>query len=441
VRRVTWSWREAWPWVLAAVPPLLVLAYVVRFHPGMPYWDEWHFIKLLERSRAGTITWADLWLPHNEHRPLTAKLIFLGLARVTGWNDTPELLVNLAIAVATLAVLLWQTGRAAPGQRWALPIVSLVVCSLAQWENWLEGIQSMCFVAVFGAVAGLTVLAHWRGRWRMLVLAAALGVLMTLSFALGVVYWPVGAALLLASHPWRSTRTRAALLLWCAFSAAVLALFFHGYTRVDSSAWIAKLLATPLVYLHYVMNFIGGALVADTRALAAGVAGCALWLAAFAGVLRWCRSRLAEMLPFVALSAVTVGGALIAGLGRQQFGAVQAVVSRYVIFSSLFWVAIVVFLAALGAALRERQRAAGVTAVALACLVAVAVARSSIAGGITGYRERYLPLLALRTSLAAGQPVSDAQLLTVHFEPRFVREGLDYLRAERLSLFRPGAAP
>ena len=439
--RISWSWRAAWPWVLAAVPPLVVLGYAVRFHPGMPYWDEWHFIKLLEKSRAGTATWGDLWLPHNEHRPVITKLIFLGLAQVTGWSDTPELLVNVAIAAATLAVLVWQASKAAPGERWVLPVVSLVVCSLAQWENWLWGIQSMFFLAAFGAVSGLTVLAHWRGRWTMLALAAALGVQMTLSFALGVVYWPIGAALLVASHPWRSTHTRLGLLLWCAFSAAVLALFFHDYARVDSSAWISTLLASPLVYLHYVMNFIGGALVADRRALAAGVVGCALWLAAFAGVLCWCRSRLAELLPFAALSAVAVGGALIAGLGRQQLGTGQAVASRYVTFSSLFWVAIIVFLAALGAALRERRRMLAVTAVAVACLVAIAVARSSIAGGIAGYRWRYLPLLALRTSLVAGAPVSDAQLLTVHFEPRFVREGLAYLRAERLSLFRPGATP
>lgn len=166
-----------WPWLLAAAPPSVLLAFIIRFQTGVPYWDEWHFVGLLERWRLGTLTWGHIWLPHNEHRPVLSKLIFLAVAAPTAWNETVELLVNFGIAMATLALLLWQTVRTLPKQRWVVPIVSLMVCSLTQSENWLWGMQSMFFLAVLGAVGGFVVLARWQGRWGMLALGAAAGVL------------------------------------------------------------------------------------------------------------------------------------------------------------------------------------------------------------------------------------------------------------------------
>jgi len=418
------------------MPPLVVLWYVLRFQTGLPYWDEWHFVGLLERFRLGTLEWDHIWMPHNEHRPVLSKLIFLLVAAPTDWNEAAELLVNLGIALATLAVLLWQTLRALPDQRWLIPVVSLLVCSLAQSENWLWGMQSMFFLAVFFASAGFVALARWQGRLSVLGLAAAAGVLMTFSFSLGVLYWPIGAAVLVLAHPWRSAATRRGAALWCAVALATLLAFFHGYSRVSWAAWSAGLWADLGAYGHYVLTFLGGTLVRGERAALAGAAGVVLWLVAGAAVARRRGVALAALLPFLALSALSVGAALVAGFGRVRFGVEQAAASRYVTLSYPFWLTVVVFLAVLAApAPGRRRRVRAAPAIAVVLLTAQ-VAAGSIAGGIAGYRERYLATRGVVAALRAGRPVTDEQLLVLFMDTAFVRRGLEYLRANRLGLFR-----
>jgi hypothetical protein len=430
------GWREIWPWLLAAAPPIALLAFILRFQTGLPYWDEWHFVSLLERWRSSTLTCGEIWLPHNEHRPVLSKLIFLAVAAPSDWNETLELLANFGIGLATLALLVWQVVRTLPKQRWVVPIVSLMVCSLAQAENWLWGMQSMFFLAILAAAGGFVTLARWQGRWRMLALAAAAGVLMTFSFALGVVYWPIGAAVLVAAHPWRSRRTRWGLALWSALAAIVLAAFFHGYSRVDSAAWLSGLGTDPASYAHYVLNFLGGTLIRSERAVMAGAAGIALWLAAGAALARRRLVSLTAILPFLALSALAVGAALIAGLGRQQFGVGQALASRYVTLSYPFWLTIVVFLAALAAPTPKRHRRVSVAATVAVVLLTAQLVLSAVAGGMYGYRGRYLATRDVVGALRADRPVTDEQLRVLYADTAFVRRGLEYLRANRLGLFR-----
>ena len=435
---VLWSYgsRRWWPWLLAAVPPLVLLAYILRFQTGVPYWDEWHFVGLLERFKLGTLTWDHIWMPHNEHRPVLSKLIFLAVAVPTDWNETVELLVNWAITLATLAVLLWQTVRTLPEQRWVVPVLSLLACSLAQSENWLWGMQSMFFLAVLWAAAGFVVLARWQGRWGMLALGAAVGVLMTISFSLGVLYWPIGGVVLALAHPWQSTRTWLGVALWSAAAVAMSAAFFHGYSRVHSSAWLADLWSSPGAYLHYILNFLGGALIRSQWAAVAGGAGVALWLVAGAAVVRRRQLPLTSVLPYLALSALSVGAALVAGFGRLRFGVDQALASRYVTVSYPFWLTIVVFLAALAAPATGRRRGVARAAAVVAVLLVAQLAASSVAGAVTGYRTRYVATRGVVAALEAGRPVTDEELGVLFMDAAFVRRGLEYLRANRLGLFR-----
>ena len=69
-------------------------------------------------------------------------LVLLGLARLTGWDDGYEVAANLGLAAAACLALFsqWRSTAARLGWAWAnglVPIISLLVFALTQWENWV----------------------------------------------------------------------------------------------------------------------------------------------------------------------------------------------------------------------------------------------------------------------------------------------------------------
>jgi len=72
------------PLVLALVPLAFLLCVVARYAVPVPYWDQWEFVPLLEKTYHGQLTFHDLWAQHNEHRILFPRIIMLALAHLTG---------------------------------------------------------------------------------------------------------------------------------------------------------------------------------------------------------------------------------------------------------------------------------------------------------------------------------------------------------------------
>ena len=152
--------------MLAALLPLFfLLLVVVRFAVGVPFLDHWELVPVLEKSYAGTLSFADVWAQHNEHRILFPRLIMLALARVSDWNTHLELEVNIVLGLGILVVYALQVKSTArelrhPDLTWAIPLASLVVFSVTQYENWLWGWELQFFLNLFCVVAGVLVLAN-----------------------------------------------------------------------------------------------------------------------------------------------------------------------------------------------------------------------------------------------------------------------------------------
>src|ERR1700687_4454636 len=94
--------------LLAVLPPLLVAVYVARYKLGLPYFDGWALVPDIQKMFTHQLTWPDLWRPHNEHRILLPRLVLLGLARLTGWDDGYEVAANLGLAAAACLALFSQ---------------------------------------------------------------------------------------------------------------------------------------------------------------------------------------------------------------------------------------------------------------------------------------------------------------------------------------------
>jgi hypothetical protein len=218
---------------LALVPLLYLVVDLAFFSIDIPLWDSWEFVPLLKKQVEGSITWQDLWNLHNQHRLLFPKATLLLLARPSSWSTAWEKMFQVLQAVACLGVLvrcgvsfLEETTKERPYELAAF--LSVLVFSQTQWENWICGWQIQIWMSTAASTVGLLILGRAPYTAARRLWALALGVLATYSFGTGILFWPVGAfVLVFAKIPERRLAPR--LIVWFGAAAFVLGAYAHGY--------------------------------------------------------------------------------------------------------------------------------------------------------------------------------------------------------------------
>jgi hypothetical protein len=435
--------------MLPALLALIPLAYLIRMcvlrHVDVPFWDQYAMVPRLDHLSSGTLTLADFWGQHNEHRPLFPVATMLVLARLSGWNTAWEIATNVVLGVGIFAVFCvhlvtdWRDRGAA--RLWLLPVVSVLVFSPVQWENWVWGWQMTALMGTFAAVLGTFLLSRpGGGSGRACAAAIGCGVWSLYSFAAGVVYWAIGPLAIAANPPKRLSRR---LAVWIGAAAVTLATYFYDYHSPNSPSIAATFGSLDAIrrFGLYALTYLGTPVAGDDQR-AASVAG-AILVASFAFLivrLRGLRRDPAFLFPAL-IGLQTLGVAALSALGRASFGVEQAMSSRYCTISIPMWCAASSLLVLYCS---ESSLSPGVRAIRLACasVLLLVVVWSSVATGkkaafvVYGRSET---LRFARRGLITG--TSDALLKLVYPNLAEIRERRATLLRLRLSVFRPSAVP
>src|SRR3712207_1731768 len=143
-------------WLLAiAAPAVLTLVLIAVHGVNTPQLDQWSgMTPLLVEHDRGTLSFADFYAQHNEHRPLVPTAIDFWLAQLTGWNIRVELFVDYGVALATFVLIVLALRRTLDRTAFALAAVvaSVVFFSPRQHENWLWGWQLEWFLSNLAAL-------------------------------------------------------------------------------------------------------------------------------------------------------------------------------------------------------------------------------------------------------------------------------------------------
>jgi hypothetical protein len=166
----------------------------------MPFFDQWdgEAAFLYSPYLKGTLSLANLFAPHNEHRIFVFRMLALLHLELAGeWNTRLEMILG---AIVHTAAITWLTALlmrlVALRRRMLLACFSAILFALPiGYENTLSGFQSQVYLALLFGLAALVALAYARpfsGRWFCGVAAA---VLSYFSFATGVATVLAAAAL------------------------------------------------------------------------------------------------------------------------------------------------------------------------------------------------------------------------------------------------------
>lgn len=337
--------------LLAGVIPgivfTLLAAMVFHYAIDAPYYDQYPYVSLFVKAQRHELTWASVWNQYNEHRLLLPNLVMLTLAHWSGWNIRWELATSLVLGAGIYAVHAMQIRRTAARTRdtalpWLLPVIAIAVFSLRQYENWLWGFQLQIFLNVLLVLAGFAFLTSRALTWATLLAALLCGLGATFSFGNGLLYWPLGLAVLLALAP-RSQR-RAFSLAWIVTTALTLGVYFYKYSVFPGTASVSYMLHHLLKFVLFLLVYVGSFAAGESRLLAAVVGAIGLVLFSLASW-RLTRGRQADwklLIPYWAAAAYALASGLLADRGRISSGVMFALTSRYTTISELFWIATLV---------------------------------------------------------------------------------------------------
>jgi hypothetical protein len=377
--------------------------------------DAWETVGLVERSLNGTLRLADLWAPHNEHRPLTGRLVALASARWSHWNHWWEFAA--LHAVAGLQVVVLAAYVAAHRRTWRvepLVFVAAAACFLAtiHWETWLRGFSVHILLGVLGPTLALFLLCRCAAGWASLALAI-------LAAIVGLAVGLVASALYLPGlqvHPGATANLDVAL------------------GPLGLARMAAGVLVTLGMAMYYAPSlFDGGAPWQQVAVVISAGVGVMAWTAVVA--LRWRQDHGRErvwLFP-AALGLFGLGACLLTSAGRVSGGLLALAASRYLIFAACFWSSLLLLIG-LHTDARGRWAHRGVVGVALAVIVAMVAASMAAIPYMADERSR---VRGARLQLLQGDVGAAAVVL--YPDPFKLQHMRDVLRQHRLSVFRQGA--
>jgi hypothetical protein len=338
---------------LPLFPPLALLWAIASHAVNVPRWDDWGVIPFVVALRDGSLTIADFWAQHNEHRIAAVKLILVPLMLATDFDVTAMMYAGFGLQLGAFA-LLWSLLKSTVGAtdgRAALAlavVVSLLMFSPAQDEVWLWGLPSLQWhLCNLTAAAAVWLTASRISPWLWLPACFLLTCAGMLAVASGIMLWGVILAAIVTDGIVSRRRLDAALLIaWAAGAVALVAAYFTGLRPSATATDPSYFLGHPLEFVSFVLVYLGSPFLqgADLRwSRIVGLGG----ILAFAGAVYAVAIRrvLQGALPWLWLSLYALMVAVATAVGRTQTGILTATTNRYTTGSWFFWIGLLVIAA------------------------------------------------------------------------------------------------
>lgn len=419
------------PALAFATLALALLAMTLAWHVPMMLWDHLDLVPLVQAWREGRLHEAGFVRLYGGHVLLAPWMVLLADAVASAGTAWLDCLLSWLLLVTGAALAWGFVRRSFPAGMPATPIIRSLLALLLLYPGHLANLQWGWQVAVFlclaGTMACLRLLCSPRLDQPRNLLALAAALLACASFSTGLALLPVAVLVIFLRGELPQRRRLLLALPWLVTCAAVAgAAVGHAGQHLGHA---------PLAELHYLLNYLGAGISRFATDLAPVLALAGL---AAALLLAWQARKDADTRPWIALLAFSLlAGGLIA-LGRAvPFGPNQAFASRYVSFSSLFWLA-------LAALLARRWRDGGGRPCAIA-LGAITVFATANALHLVHKAARLgAETRATAAAIRDTWPNVDRQLLgEIYFEqPATARERLARLHDWRWPPFdRPASEP
>jgi hypothetical protein len=341
----------------------MILVYGVN----VPYWDQWEVADIVVKAFEGRLSLKDLTFQQNESRLVFPRLLFIGLAYVTGYDVRYEMWGSFCLG-GLVAYNVYRLGRLTLGDNlrqevFLLFLASLLIFSLIQWENWFWGIQLSFFVPIACVTSIVSIAYSSFSVQTRFAASAVLATVSTFSFAHGMVSWVIVLPVLVV-RTWEEVKTKRWLIgCWLICFAVNVGLYFANYVKPSHHPSFAEAWTDLTAALGYFLALLGGPLGWGTKlnhlyqAIGVGFGMFALFalLCIYVGRHRNDSLVVYRTFGWITLGSYTLVSAGVTTLGRLGLGMDTALSSRYVTFTVPLIVALV-YLVPIVLDIRRKER-------------------------------------------------------------------------------------
>ena len=213
------------------------VGYVIAFGVNVVFWDDWAWAGYA--ANPWKLSFASLWVQHNENIIFFPNLVAAILIPLTHWNSVVFMSLSAAMLIGVLGItiyVLWGEIIRSPLLWLPLPFI---VLSLAQYQDTLWAYQIAWFMILLALFGALAILIRPNLTPALLIGAALLGIIGSYSSFQGLLIWPAGLVVLLSKG--QAGRWR---ILWCAIGAIVAVGYFANFNWAqDQSAPLSYILS------------------------------------------------------------------------------------------------------------------------------------------------------------------------------------------------------
>lgn len=356
-------------WLPALVPPLLIFFWMRNYLLNVPFMDDFVWLPFYEKMAQGKFTVQDFFFVQMEHRltvPAFLNWIFFhlrpGCFLLMNWT-------SFALLCLTGWNLLYLLRKSLPDlqPRWLIASVgSLALFSPTQSNTllWADCFSSYMPLAFFsGALAVFYSGLRW---WTKLVVCLLLAILGSVSFASGVLIWPLLVPLILWTDVIPVRRERWLFFtFWTVAMLVTMACYFHNLVNQADPLFsyeqgheatlgnhLSDCFSRPWQTLEFVLIFCGASLGRGTFAamqlttLVMGVVLVVTILTACVPLFRKNGGAVIrnQTLPWIMVGAYTLLTGMMVAMGREYARKTMdgALWNRYTIHTMMLDIAVIV---------------------------------------------------------------------------------------------------
>ena len=337
-KKIKWLTRTG-----IAMPILFIFYFVYRYGITVPFWDEWEFVPVLEKFHNHTLTLADFWAQHNEHRIFFPKIMMLLMARTFGWNIFLELCVNIILALINLYFLfsLLDATQESKNNPIIKNLFSLLIFSMAQYENWSWGWTIQIYMSMTGIIAAIWAINKLQGQMGGLIVAICAAVFANYSFGAGLLIWPSVLFMLILQKKWKLKH----ISIWIIAGIVTVVFYYYKHTGSTLDTSILYILHHPVLFAEYVLGYLGSPLALSlSTAIPISLILIIIIILSLLDIKKLNKDRLSKMVPWMAFCIFVFLSACLTAVARVGFGVKQSMSSRYTTISTLFIISSIVFL-------------------------------------------------------------------------------------------------
>lgn len=356
---ITWQplfghWSKWFAIAIYLIPVISLIQFIQQQGVNVPRGDDWEVTHFLAKIAAGTVSFADFFTQHNEHRLIFPRLIFAAFAFTTNWNVQYEMYFSVGLALLSFGVIGWIAYR--QNKKFDVRLflanlfTSIVLFSLIQWENWLWGFQISWFLTNLCLIGCVFIFASdIRSLWLKVGLGATSCLIASFSLAQGLMVWlAVIPSLLTLPKPDRRVQQLWKIgLVWTVLFLICWVIYFNGYEKPSHHPDPFFFLKEPHQALLYFFTLVGGTLSHEAEyAYVFGFLAFANFVVfAVVFAIDYFRQPPTQFVqtaaPWLSIGLFTVLFATITTIGRAGFGVAQAQSSRYTTVSILIVIALI----------------------------------------------------------------------------------------------------